>query len=88
MLADVPDKKKARKILKVILESEEWCWVSKIARKTDLAKSTVSYYINNHLSSYLEDVISGDEDLQKVVRLRPIEVSSEKIGEVKKFLKE
>lgn len=87
MLSDVPDKEKARKILKCILESEEWCWVSKIARKTGLAKSTVSYYINNHLSSYLQDVISGDENLQEVLRLRPLKIEPQKLKEVENFLK-
>ncbi|MEK6940809.1 MAG: helix-turn-helix domain-containing protein [Nanoarchaeota archaeon] len=48
-----PDQKKLELILKTLKAHPQGLWIREIARKTNLDKSLVSRYINEHLKNHV-----------------------------------
>ncbi|MBR9677917.1 MAG: hypothetical protein GOU97_01290 [Nanoarchaeota archaeon] len=81
------DIKIARRVLNAILSADGWTWVRKISRETKLPKSTVSFYVNNYLEPYIEDLITDEQELQKFLRIRPIRIIPEMFDEARKIFR-
>ena len=64
------DKDKIQKILNCLKNHPEGTYVSEIARKTKLSKSTVSFLVNTHLADKIEEVIVGKKELFKIIKLK------------------
>jgi len=65
-----PDKEKVDKIIRALKKHPEGTYISQISRETNLAKTTVSYLINTKLKERVEEIISGQKGLFKIVRLK------------------
>ncbi len=64
------DKNKINKILTFLRKHPEGTYVSEIARKIKLPKSTVSFMLNTYLKDKIEEVIVGRKGLFKIIRLK------------------
>ncbi|RLJ02159.1 MAG: hypothetical protein DRP10_02105 [Candidatus Aenigmatarchaeota archaeon] len=87
------DIKKIRKILMILTKNPEGLWIRQLARETDLALSTVHYYINCVLDEFIENIGVKDKNGKyfglRFVKLKPkIRETIEKDGlkKVYKFL--
>lgn len=64
------DQQKLRKIKKVLRANPQGLWVRELGRRANLDKSTVSIYLNKHLSEDIEDIYSVKGKLIRIVRLK------------------
>jgi|UniRef100_A0A7C5URQ5 DNA-binding transcriptional ArsR family regulator len=64
------DEKKIQKIINCLQNHPEGTYVSQIARETKLPKTTVSYLLNKHLGSKIEEIITGKKELFKIIKLK------------------
>ena len=64
-----PDKDVMRKIEQALRENPEGLWIREIARKTNIPKSTVHYYLVHFLKDKIEDSFLGG-NLIRMITLR------------------
>ena len=67
------DEKKIVSIVRVLLSNPEGLWLRQIAKKTDLAPSTVAKYLDSALRPLVEESQLGEVEkpLLRVVKLKP-----------------
>lgn len=64
------DKTKVKKIINSLKRHPQGTYLSQIARETGLSKSTVNYILTKHLSDKLDEIITGDGGLFKIIKLK------------------
>ena len=64
------DKEKLYKIKQSLRRHPMGTYGSQISRDTKLAKTTVSYLLNTKLKDEIEEIISGQKGLFKIVKLK------------------
>jgi predicted transcriptional regulator len=66
-----PHQLKLELILYALQTHPQGLWIREISRQTSLKKSTVSYYLQNHLADKIETVHESKHI--KIVKLKPAE---------------
>ena len=61
---------KLKKIKKALKQNPSGLWVREIARRAGLDKSTVSIYLERHMSDKIEDVFVTENQWIRIVRLK------------------
>jgi len=72
-----PSKHKLELIMYALHASPHGTWVRDIAKKTGMKKSTVAYYLNNHLSDKI-DIVHDSKHI-KLVKLKEKEKKERKM---------
>lgn len=65
-----PDKEKIKRLRQILRKNPNGIWVRELARKSNMAKTTVSYYINKFLKNEIEEILSGGKGFVKIIRLK------------------
>lgn len=55
-----PDLKKVFTIVKTLENINTWTWIRGLSRKSKIPLSTLHFYLENHLNSFIDEINTGE----------------------------
>lgn len=65
-----PDKKKIKRIRKILGQNQNGIWIRELARKCKLSKSTTQRYITTYMKNEIEDILKSKSGFVRIIKLK------------------